>query len=197
MRAVSLSEDLVMAKDRMLHLSQIGLICIDWALIEHYLEGVIWWELNIFEKHGREITSQLSAERRAFLARNFIDLRSKDEADAKALENIACYVSEITPWRNLAVHGVRSDVEGITHGTVTRGKWKYTPTAIDDAEMKNLIRALEYALRSLCLFMFRHGLLSFEPAALPDTIPVLLAKCHQPPVHKTQEPPPPPSSSPA
>jgi hypothetical protein len=178
-----------MATDRTHSLIQVGIVCDDWAYIEHYLEYIIWWELDLGPIMGRVVTAPLDAEKRSRMARDLITKKSTDPADQTILTRIACYIDHPKDLRNLAVHGARLRIGGKTHGIVTRGKWKYTPTPIDQVELDNLMDALSYIVAALDIFIVDKKIGTSAPLPLPDIVPLLLQPCHQPPSQTPQSSP--------
>lgn len=146
-----------------LQLEEVGSICSEWAHLEKLIAITIWWLLNLSREDGGIVTDNLDmkprAEMLAKLAKRKNHILSADEQ--QLIADTVSQIAELTPKRNLAVHGVRSldEAIGATYATIGRGKYKDQPQEVTYESLKTITDRLVSISIPFAEFLCRRGVI--------------------------------------
>jgi hypothetical protein len=144
------------------HLTDVGLVCTQWAYLEFLFEITFWWLLGLLNspKDGRLITGSLNLETLSKRVCELSHLRVQEQEDRKLFESLRDRIGQITEERNLAVHGVRSLLPDTTvTATVARGRYKNIPQSISLIRSASLNKELGAIIEALQPLLIRLGVL--------------------------------------
>ncbi len=79
------------------HLTDVGLVCTQWAYLEFLFEITFWWLLGLLNmpKEGRLITGGLNLESLSKRVCELAHLRVQEQEDRKSLESLRDRISKI------------------------------------------------------------------------------------------------------
>ena len=102
------------------HLELIGLISVNFALLELALATGIWMALGVDQRRGQIITSELSFKKLLALFSSLYQERSLTEEASQKLDLIIKTAIQAEEKRNVIVHSLWA--EGSSESTITRTK---------------------------------------------------------------------------
>src|SRR6476646_1483972 len=104
-------------KIRTIHLVAVGRVTTDWARLEHDMAVMLWFLMDVENKIGACLTSQIPNAARLLDAMSALaGLRGADETLLKSIRKFAEQTYSLGEKRNRIVHGVWTfDPEGPTH----------------------------------------------------------------------------------
>jgi len=140
-------------------------VCLNWATLEWTLAVGIWACLETPEAYRSAVTDDLDINKRAQLLCRVSDSKFKEEKSVIA--EVAKSIKELTPDRNLIVHGRRQFAEdGFISFIIDRGKYGGTPTRRTPAEILELAAKICDTGNKLCDVLYAHKLLESGNAEL-------------------------------
>ena len=144
------------------HLTDVGLVCVQWAYLEYLFEITFWWLLDLLNKpnEGRVITGKLSLEIISKRVCELSHLKVLEQEDRKLLENLRDRVAQIIDERNLAVHGVRELLPDTTvSATVARGAYRHRPQSLSLIRLASLNKEIDAITQAFQPLLIRLGIL--------------------------------------
>jgi hypothetical protein len=123
------------------HLTQVGLICSQWAYLEWLLEIALWWLIGLLDDHedARIMTRGLDIQTLSRRVRDLAHRKISDRDEKQILKRVACRIAKIIDDRNLVVHGVRSlQPDKRVLASVPRGPYRHKPEPLPLIRLRSI-----------------------------------------------------------